>query len=245
MNKETIRWNHRKLRGLYAAYGNGKTYLCEKGSGQTRGVVHNDGSGSWTNGLRIKGPHGWRSSNSRVINVRVEESNGQWTWIVTRREHDTHRMRGRFSAIRLWVVVVQQQKHGPWIVIPPLPPFALMVHSSAPELPWLDKLMKAVEDVKKTPIVVVQKNIMADFFRPSIHDDGPRWEMLCQYIRLRAATRDGQYVAVRLLAPGGIIAAEECFRGKKRQPITTGIIPALALRGTAAWRPSIMKTVQS
>lgn len=149
-------------------------------------------------------------------------------------------MSGRFADLPRWVVLVQAKRNGPWLVIPPIAPFMLLVRSSAPEQPWLDKIMKAVENVKKAPCLLVQKSIMADALRQeplvhglpaSVRDHGPRWETFCQFVRLRAAAIDGQYVAVRLLAPGGIVAAEASFCGKKRKPITTGIVPAIALHG--------------
>lgn len=76
-------WKHSKLRTLYPSPANGRTYLCEEGTGHTLGVVHSDGSGSWTNGRAINGPRGWRPNGPRVANVRIEKSAGQWLWIVT------------------------------------------------------------------------------------------------------------------------------------------------------------------
>lgn len=147
-------------------------------------------------------------------------------------------MTGRFTALRRWVVLLQHKRNGPWLVLPPIAPFILLVRSSAPETPWLNKIMKAVEDVKHAPCVVLQKGIMVDALKQeplvhglpeSIRSSGPRWETFCQFIRLRAATLEGQRTAVRLLAPGGIVAAEQRFTGRVRKPVTTGIVPTIAL----------------
>ena len=70
-SKVNVSWKSSLLRGLYPAYANGNTYLCQRGTGETRGVVFRDGSGWW--GLRtpIRGPRYWRQTVSGCFKVVV------------------------------------------------------------------------------------------------------------------------------------------------------------------------------
>lgn len=139
-------------------------------------------------------------------------------------------MRGQESATT-WQVFARRSKRGAWFALPEPPRFALLVSGGKVAKKVASKIRACVETIERTN--TYNKVVVLDAIQTVIHSfmpHGPRYSAIVRYLDARETVDGGMRVAVRLVAPGGVIAAEAIGRrGRRGQLVPTGLLrPSIA-----------------